>query len=285
MHRRDLLNSALSTSALTILGSGESEAGELRPGLNRITDTNVSLFHWPYRRLPLDEPERLVKKLRELGITQAWAGSFEGLLHRDISAVNHRLVEVCGKFPELKAVGEINPTLPGWEQELERCAQRYRMHAVRIHPNYHGYQLADERFRRLLQIVASRGLLLQCAIAMEDTRTQHESLQVPDVDWQPLLKILGTVPKARIQILNARLRGPQLEAMEKCPGVFYDTARIESTDGVATMLSSVARGRVLFGSHAPFLILEAALIRVGESQLPDPDLQQIMHQNAEALVT
>ena len=58
-------------------------------------DVNVWLSRWPFRRLPDDEPEALVRRLRRLGVTEAWAGSLDALLHRDLAAVNARLVATC----------------------------------------------------------------------------------------------------------------------------------------------------------------------------------------------
>ena len=53
-----------------------------------IIDVNVNLSRWPTRRLPCDETPHLVARLRERGIAQAWAGSFDGLLYKDLAAVN-----------------------------------------------------------------------------------------------------------------------------------------------------------------------------------------------------
>ena len=60
-------------------------------------DVNVNVSRWPFRRLPHDETPKLVHKLKACGITQAWVGSFDGLLHCDVAAVNARLVDECRK--------------------------------------------------------------------------------------------------------------------------------------------------------------------------------------------
>ena len=285
INRRELLNLAATAGVASLLASQRGQAAEeVHPDF-QIIDTNVSLFHWPFRRLPLDETAKLVKKLRSLGITSAWAGSFEGVLHRDVAGVNQRLAEECKKHPELIPIGSVNPLLPDWQEDLRRCVETHHMPGVRLHPNYHGYTLADPRFAELLERAAKALCFVQLAAVMEDTRTQYPLLQVPDVDLAPLPGVMNRIKGAKVQILGDRPRSPLFSELAKTPGLYFDTARVEGTDGVPTLVKSLPRGRVLFGTHAPFLIPEAALIRVHESSLLDEAaLKAVLSKNAEQLI-
>jgi len=275
MKRRTLLQSAVATGATAAL---VSEAANKTSPL-RIIDTNVSLFRWPFRRLPLDETGRLLEKMAGLGIARAFAGNFEGIFHRDLRAVNQRLAQTCAAHPALTPVGSVNPELPDWEDDLKRCRGDWNMPGIRLHPNYHGYELGDHRFSKLLEVAGQQKLFVQIAAGLEDPRTQPFQLQIPDVDLTPLPGLVKHTD-VRVQILNWRPRGALLEALAEIPEIHFDIARVESTDGVATLLESVPKERVLFGTHAPFLIPEAALIRVHESHLPEASLRAVMETNA-----
>ena len=284
MNRRDVLNLAVAAGAsAAICPSSIAADAEASGARLRIVDTNVSLFRWPFRRLPLDETEALVEKYRSLGIAQAWAGSFEGVLHRDIASVNRRLSEACLNWPELIPIGSVNPELPGWEEDLRQCCGKLSMPGIRLYPNYHRYTLDDPRFAQLLNLATEAGCFVQIAVSMEDTRTQHPSLVVQDVDLAPLPDALGRVPGARVQLLNYKPRGPIFERLAKTTDVMFDTARADGTDGIPKLVRSLPTGRVLFGTHAPFLIPEAALIRVHESgELDDKTLRAVYAGNADS---
>src|SRR5882672_3137331 len=60
-----------------------------------IIDTNVNLFSWPFRALKYRDTKALVTKLKKHRIIEAWAGSFEALLSKDMSGVNTRLADEC----------------------------------------------------------------------------------------------------------------------------------------------------------------------------------------------
>ena len=129
-------------------------------------DVQVYLSRWPFRHLPDDETPQLVARLRKHGITQAWAGSFDVLLHKDVTAVNARLAGECALHADLLLpFGGINLALPDWEDDLRRCAEQHGMRGVRLHPNYHGYTLDDPPFDELLQLAAEYRVIIQMAVS------------------------------------------------------------------------------------------------------------------------
>ena len=253
-----------------------------------ITDVHVTLSRWPFRRLPPDETPALVEKLQSLGITQAWAGTFDGILHKDIAGANARLTDECAKLGSsmLLPFGSVNPKLPDWEEDLRRCAETFSMKGVRLHPNYHGYTLDDPVFARLLALATERKLVVQLVTAMEDERMMHPLMQVKAVDVAPLETILPTVPGARIVLLNG-LRTVPFPVLPKIIGageVYAEIASREGAGGVATVLERMPVERLLFGSHAPLFYPESAILKLQESPLSDDQLSPIRAANAARLL-
>ena len=289
LHRRDVLKGALLAAAGGTIASAQEAANsprqEVTPRPYLVIDTNIHLFQWPFRRLPLDTPAELVEKLRALRIAQAWAGSFEGILHRDVRGVNSRLADLCHDEGNglLIPFGTVNPTLPDWEEDVRRCHEEHQMPGVRLHPNYHGYRLDDPRFARLLTLASERSLLVQLAASMEDTRTQHPMLQVSDVDLAPLAEVMARVPDATVMLLNHKASGKLLEQLRQMPRVYFDIARVDGTHGIRQLLRVVPPNRVVFGTHAPFFIYESALIKVYEAELNDEEQSGLFERNVASL--
>ena len=251
-------------------------------------DVNVSLSRWPFRRLPLDETPALVAALRRLGVTQAWAGSFDGLLHRDVAGVNRRLADDCREHGDglLIPFGTVNPTLPDWREDLRRCHEEQRMPGIRLHPNYHGYGLDDPRLASLLDAAAGRAMLVQIAAAMEDERTQYPLFRVPTIDPAPLAALVAQRPHLRLVLLNASPRpaGVPLRRLVETGRIWVDTAMIEGIAALEQVVASVGSGRILAGSHAPFYCAEAPSLKLQEAALKEADHRAIAEGNARALI-
>jgi uncharacterized protein len=253
-----------------------------------IIDTNVNLSRWPFRRLVGDESADLVTRLRKQNVTQAWAGSFDGIFHRDISAVNARLTQDCRSYGQglLAPFGSVNPKLPDWQEDLRRCHEDHKMAGIRLHPNYHGYDLKDPVFAEVLTLATRRGLIVQLALCMEDERTQHRLLRVPPVDLAPLPELAKTMPKLRLVILNCypQLRF-DLRLLASAGEVYFDLSMVEGVGGVARFIEAVTVERVLFGSHFPLFYFESALLKIKESGLTEKQEKLVLEENARNLLS
>jgi len=249
-----------------------------------LVDTNVALGRWPFRRLPLDDTPGLVARLQKLGVTQCWAGSFAGLLHRDIAGVNARLVEECRKHGRglLVPFGSVNPMLPDWEEDLGRCHAQYKMPGIRLHPNYHGYKLDAPVFVRLLHLARANGLVVQIAVSMEDERMHHALARVADVDLSLLPALIKDSDAPRLVLLNwyRAVKGDLLKSLADTGNAWFDVATVEGVGGIANVLTQIPASRVVFGSHAPFFYYESAWLKLAESALSQEQTRAICADNA-----
>lgn len=253
-----------------------------------IADVNVNLSRWPFRRTPCDELPRLVATLQKYGVEQAWAGSLDGLFHRDLGGVNLRLSETCRQERSVQLIpfGSVNPRLPDWQEDLRRCAEEYRMPGIRLHPNYHGYRLDEPVFAQLLDLAAKRRLIVQLAVRMDDVRVQHPLMRIPDVDVKPLAGLVESRPDLRLVLLNglATIRGAELRQLAKVGRVWFDIGMKEGVGGVADLLNTVPAERVLFGSHLPLFCLESALLKMQEAGLDEARQRAVERENARQLL-
>jgi len=303
MIRRDFLKASVPAVAMPLLASqacdahaAEAEPAAAAAGTPGIVDTNVHLFDWPFRSLKYRGTAELIAKLRKHRVTEAWAGSFEAVLHKNLDATNARLAEECRSRGDglLLPFGSVNPVWPDWEEDLRRCHEEYKMSGLRLYPNYHNYRLDRPEVLQLVGRATERRLIVQIAVEMEDERVHHPVINTPPVDAAPLVDILKQVPTARIQLLNGltALSRAKASGLVQETHVVFDIANLEGTGAVGRLIdgkhwsirSQVSVGRLLFGSHAPFFPSEAAVLRLFESPLEREQLLAIMQGNARRLL-
>ena len=248
-------------------------------------DTNANLSRWPFRRLAGDDPADFVARMRKAGVTQAWVASFDGLLHRDVGGVNARLAADCKEHGAglLIPFGTVNPKLPDWQEDLRRCHEVYRMPGIRLHPNYHGYTLADPEFAEVLRRATAAGMIVQLATQMEDERTQYPLMRIPRVNLAPLPEIVAGVPSLRLVVLNAP-RDPLRQKIAAAGDVYFDIAMVEGVGGVGVLASELSPKRVVFGSHFPLFYLQSAALKIKEAGFSAADEKTILEDNARRLL-
>ncbi|MBS0260664.1 MAG: metal-dependent hydrolase [Planctomycetes bacterium] len=282
------LGTTLSTT-LAQAQSQDSEAPDAPPG---IVDTNLHVGDWPFRHLKYSAPRALADKLKQHRIVEGWAGSFEALFHKNLSDVNARLAVACRGIRDLslRPVGALCPVWPGWEEDLRRCHEIHKMPAIRLYPAYHQYRLDRPEIRELFAAVQARGMFVQVAIDLEDPRVHHPALQLEPVDVRPLTEHLQAVPEIRVQLLNAQmaLSQPGIASLLATRRVTFDLANLEGAGAIGRLLAGnhwsiktqLHLSHLMFGSHAPFFPLEAALLRLFESPLDRSQLVALMQGNA-----
>jgi uncharacterized protein len=254
----------------------------------RMIDVNVYLSEWPFRRLAGDDAADLAARLRQRNVTQAWTGSFDGIFHKDLSSANTRLANDCHRHAAglLVPFGSVSPRLPDWQEDLRRCHEEHKMPGIRLHPNYHGYDLKDPIVADLLHSAAARGMVVQVVVSMEDERTQHPLMRVPPVDLSPLSDLVKNEPRLRVVVLNSDPlhKAQQLERLATAGEVCFDIAMVEGVGGVARLAQKISVQRVLFGSNYPMFYFESAFLKTRESGFTDVQLKPILEENARRLL-
>ncbi len=292
MKRRTFLTAAASVTAV----SGPSPlSAQPAPAIGTLIngsliDTNVSLSQWPIRHSWALTPAALVQRLKRHGVTSAWTGSFEGVLHTDMSGANARLAESCRKdgVGILIPMGTVNPTFPDWEDDVRRCHEVHGMRGLRLFPNYHGYALDDPQFAQLLAAATRRRLVVQIMLSIEDDRSQNPMLTALPVQAGPLVELIPKVSGARVMLLNggSRVLGGNVSLLQGlvAAGVTFEIATLEGVAGIENLLRRAPGVRTTFGSHSPYFYFESALLKLQESALSQADLEAVRSGNAHNLL-
>lgn len=302
--RRFLKDSLLSTAAVSIAGpqllaaqtpteNAPAARTSKAPG---IIDTNINLFSWPFRALKYRETKTLVAKLKKHRIVEAWAGSFEALLAKDMNGVNARLAAECREHGPgfLIPFGSVNLAWPDWEEDVRRCHEVHKMTGIRIYPGYQPFDLDHPGMESLVRMTSERGLVLQVVFGMEDPRVYHPIITVGPVTFRPLLKAMDAAPNAKVQLLHfaSPTQTVDLPQFMGKANTFVDISRFEGNGAIGRMVGTIEGlpsprvpvERIVFGSHAPYFPLETALLKLIESPLDAHQLQAIMQGNARRLL-
>jgi predicted TIM-barrel fold metal-dependent hydrolase len=282
--RRDIVQSARMNRRNFMLASSAMLAATSLRAVEetKLTDCHVYLGSHPFRQLGAENTAEFIQGLAARGVTEAWTGAFEGMLRRDVANVNRELAKAC-QNSILRPCGTINLSLPDWQDDVKRCAQDHGMRVIRLHPNYHGYDLQAPAFRELLSLAAKHRLLVQLVVQMEDERTQHPQVRVAPVDLKPLSGILQEMKESRLMLLNANA-AMLLRHLQDCPNVWLDFAMIEGVGGVETLLKTWPLERLVFGSFAPVFYWESAHLKMQESALNATQSSAVRWQSAAALL-
>jgi predicted TIM-barrel fold metal-dependent hydrolase len=249
-------------------------------------DINTFIGHWPFRRLPATTPDELWDSLKVYGIERALVSPIEGLFYEEPQIANEMLASQLDGRPELLQVAVLNPTLANWERSLHQCCEKYRLAAVKLHPNYHIYRLEASPARELVSAVGEVGLPVIIQLRVNDTRSHHPLMQVPDVPVADVIAAAETSQQGQIIIGGIKWHEAQGNATEitALPNLWLDISQIETMDGLRRLIAVCGAERLLFGTHAPFFYIHSAIIKLDEAQLSAEERDFVTKRNGERIL-
>ena len=245
-------------------------------------DISVSPGYWP---LHLCKQLSLVQVRDELaaeGIEAFFPSAAECVLAPDPGPYNRRLIEDADGHPSIFPLPVINPRLNGWEENLENYLEAKTVKAVKIIPNYHYYCLQSGFLGPLVRHLASRLMPLVIQMRIDDERNHHVRMQVPAVPVNEVVSLHHRFPEHPIVCLNLYWR----EAIELCRrtrNVYIDSAFAEHYETFNTLLKVIPAGRIMFGSHSPFLYTRSAVMKLSQAPISTETRRLIASENARAL--
>ncbi len=249
--------------------------------MNRI-DVNCLWGNWPFRKLYKNKFSDLTKIHSENGFEFGYVSSMNSIFYNDPFEGESELHEVI-KGTHYRHVLTVNPTLPGYELDLERGIKLFQIAGVRVYPGYHNYRLDDKRFLNLCALLRKHRLPLLLTMRLEDERLDY--LYLPrriDVPGE-LLKFIDAVRDIPVLLMNLRY-GEMLyceEALRTYPNLYMDTSGIKDpVESFELITQHIGDKKIVYGSQYPLSALKSTLFEVTMAKIPQESKDRILRKNA-----
>ena len=216
-----------------------------------IFDINLSTGRWPFRDLPLEKLEKLKDKLEKSGISGGAVRSLEAPFSLNIYEANEKLFAACKNFPEFLPVPAVRPDFPLWRNINSRF--------VVLYPNYHQYSLLAPECVEMVTCLLKKHIIPISPVREEDERGQHPLCQVPPVAADEINALAQLFPEHPFVVLNCY--SSEFAALIS-KNIRADIAFADGFPALRKTLELFDAKRLVFGSHAPFFCINAALSKL-----------------------
>ena len=197
-------------------------------------------------------------------------------------ACNANVYEAADEQVNISPVPALSPRVTTWRDELDSAVTHPDVKAVKLLPAYHGYDLKDSG--ELLAELSKAALVVIVQTRLEDPRRHHPLAQVPDVEAEAVVEAAETFGDLNFIIGGPRSYGitSLTDKLIGMPNLWTDVSQADGMDQVKLFVEAGLTSKLLFGSHAPFLIPHSAVLRV-VNDLKDADAEAILCGNATRL--
>jgi uncharacterized protein len=244
------------------------------------TDVNCLIGHWPFRKLYKNTLEDLLKVHQANQISSGYVASLSSIFYNDPFEGDEELHEII-KDTAYHHVLTINPTLPGFVDDVTRGLDLFNIKGIRIYPGYHGYNLQDEKLQALCTELVKLKLPLFLVLRMEDERLNH--LNTPrSIPMDEVSRFVEQNKDLNIIIINIRLgEVNNIKNLIKNNGnVYFDTCGLK--DGLFTVNNLVeifGAKKMLYGSLYPMYSLKSTILLIEKASISEESKENIFNNN------
>ncbi len=251
-----------------------------------IIDVNTFCGHWPFRKIPTENMDRIKENAEKHNINSMIISSLNSIFYEDPQEGDE---EIASLIPEgsYQAI-TVNPTIGWFDKDIEAAADNKNVKAVRIHPEFHKFRLTDKCVTRLFDVLYEHKLPLIITSQMEDPRAFHWTPQ-NDVPVHELLSMIISNKKIPVVFTNlpAGFWGSCEGMIKEYGNLNFDTSgiRFGITDVIekAIQNSKIPVENIVFGSQYPLFSREAVLNLFTMDPVCEDIKEKILYKNAKRI--
>jgi uncharacterized protein len=212
----------------------------------------------------------------------------------DVKAGNKELAKALDKTDRLLGYVTVNPMFPETLDDLHYL-DNPKFIGVKIHPDYHGYDLKSKQAQKFLSKAATRTKLMLCHVScMPGTGFSDAGVvakfasEHPDTNF--IMAHLAGIFQNSLYPYFPNFRGLEIVNEFACDNIYVDTAHylMYVYPGVMEkMVELVGADHVVFGTDSPLqgpLQMKFAVEIIRSLDIPDSEKDKILEGNALKLI-
>lgn len=247
-------------------------------------DINCMLGNWPFRKLYKNKLEDMLNVHKKNNIVSGLVSSLDGVFFNDPYEADEDLHNIV-KNTSYKQVLTVNPTLPGYLDDIDNGVKNLNIAGVRIYPCYHEYHLDNSNLDDLCNKLKEHNLPLFVSVRMEDERLDyltHPTLEKKDV-------VTSFINKHNdIKIIFLTIRYAEILDLKDLfisnPNLFADSSGLKDEIFVVEkLLQHIPSEKIMYGSLHPLFCLKSTMLRFEKAEISDKDKENMLYNNAKKL--
>lgn len=239
-------------------------------------DCNCFTGNWPFYKVRYNTVEKIRSLHQRIGITGGFISACESIFYQDPYEAEMALAKELENTSYYQAM-ILNPTLPGWKADLKRGVEDLGIKAVRLMPTYHKYNLTDPMLKACMDEVKAYNLPLLLTLRLRDERCMW-MFQADFPDIAQVAEFLETYTAVPTLVTDASAfeLGKLADIFAKRENLFADCSGLKDGLFAADKAYEAIGDRLVYGSAAPLLEMQASFYNVTMSLIPEDVKPEIL---------